>query len=232
MSKVKFTFILSILMASIISVDGAVGLIHSEQMPVDNRYDANLHPKMVRMMSDFKAVVSPIVDEKIGVCHLVHAPEQGNVLHHFLEGCLLKEAGAYSALPIHGALINKGGIRADMKNGDLFVRDVFNLLPFENEMVVVELKGNLLLKIVKQVRLYSSLSKMNIQTIDPNAIYRLVTLDYLTEGNGGMTLLKEAERVIPLRMKARDACIRQIKALTTENHSIDIFSPDAILDKP
>ena len=48
------------------------------------------------------------------------------------------------------AFQNMGGLRADVPSGDITARDVFGVLPFGNELVVVSMPGSLLRRIVER----------------------------------------------------------------------------------
>jgi 5'-nucleotidase/UDP-sugar diphosphatase len=40
------------------------------------------------------------------------------------------------------AVTNKGGVRADLESGDVTFSSVFNILPFDNNIIVVEVNGS------------------------------------------------------------------------------------------
>jgi 5'-nucleotidase / UDP-sugar diphosphatase len=48
------------------------------------------------------------------------------------------------------AFQNLGGLRADMIAGDVTARDVFNVLPFGNELVVAKMPGELLIRVMER----------------------------------------------------------------------------------
>ena len=53
-------------------------------------------------------------------------------------------------LNAHMAVINAGGIRRDILSGDLTVGDIYELLPFENTLVIAELTGEVIRDILDQ----------------------------------------------------------------------------------
>ena len=110
------------------------------------------------------------------------------------------------------AISNFGGIRADIKAGPVTPRDVFQVLPFGNSLVVFQMTGAFLKEVVEsrirgnhrgiaigggKVEYEASREDGNKITffqvgdypIYPEKDYRVVTTDYLGEGNSGMELL-------------------------------------------
>jgi 5'-nucleotidase / UDP-sugar diphosphatase len=134
------------------------------------------------------------------------------------------------------AITNKGGVRTDLPAGHITPRDVFNVLPFDNTLCAVNVTGQFLKDLMEDKvayggsGLYVSGMKIKIdrdkprgervvsldvggQPYVPDKSYRLVTIDYLLEGNSGM------EALTPLRDQAaiesgtymRDAVIEYIR---------------------
>jgi 2',3'-cyclic-nucleotide 2'-phosphodiesterase (5'-nucleotidase family) len=42
---------------------------------------------------------------------------------------------------VDAALINIGGIRTTIGKGDILLKSVFEVMPFENEVIIVKMKG-------------------------------------------------------------------------------------------
>ncbi len=108
--------------------------------------------------------------------------------------------------------MNKGGIRNNLPKGDITQGSVIDIAPFDNSIVVMEIKGSDLLDNfaimaaqdgqgvsgnVKAVYDPNTF-ELNSVTIDgkkinPNATYTLATIDYLAAGNDYMTPLKNGK---------------------------------------
>ena len=107
---------------------------------------------------------------------------------------------------------NLGGLRANVPAGDITARDVFSILPFGNELVVVDMDGAMIRRIVErkvrgksggicisgaQVRFNKSRPDMNRvcsfliggEPLDPKKIYKVVATSFLMEGNSGLDFL-------------------------------------------
>lgn len=148
-------------------------------------------------------------------------------------------------VPVAVAITNAGGLRKnEIAAGDLRASDLFELLPFENALVAVEVTGADLLKLLPAV-VRDAQSGARIQykwndqnrpefisgklldenpremEIDPNKIYTIVTIDYLLKvGGGPYAFLKEAKSIKPLNITIRDAVIDYVKNETAAGRTI------------
>ena len=122
--------------------------------------------------------------------------------------------------------------------------DVYQLLPFENALVALDLTGEQLLSFLNVVvshRDAQSGARITYRTndkkenevvavrlglagaekeIDPRATYTIVTIDYLVSRGGDYSLLKEAKNVRPLGLTMRDAVLDYVKAETAAGRNI------------
>jgi len=135
-------------------------------------------------------------------------------------------------------LLNHGGIRSVLSKGNVTKRTAFQLMPFENSVVVVALKGIQVTSIVdylktkKRAHPISKLklvldknfnvfeAKINEKKIDENRTYYVATNDYLYNG-GDMTFFKTNDSLYVLNYKIRNALIDKFKKLDTINPVID-----------
>lgn len=118
------------------------------------------------------------------------------------------------------AVINIGGIRANIGKGDIMIRNIFEVMPFENEIVIVKMKGydmqglfdyyeknqknNPVSKIYIETqdnKLIKSL--INNQEISPTKDYYIATSDYLALGGDNMRFFAKGE-IISTGLKMRD----------------------------
>ena len=166
-------------------------------------------------------------------------------LGNFVTDAILREAIQRSGKNVVLALSNAGGLRKiEIAAGPLRVSDIFELLPFENSLLLVDLSGAQILKILQSgtrdpragVRVryrWNAQNRTEVisaklvdqqrheSEIDPNAIYSVVTIDYLYNlKSGTYAVLQEAKEVKPLNTTLRDAVLNYVKEETAAGRSI------------
>lgn len=136
-------------------------------------------------------------------------------------------------------LLNHGGIRAIISKGNITTRTAYELMPFENSIVVVALKGtqiNSLIKYLIRAKRAHPISKLKLvldkdynvsealingKKIDSAKTYYVATNDYLYNGGDRMTFFKPNDSLYVLNYKLRNALIDTFKKIDTINPVID-----------
>lgn len=142
-------------------------------------------------------------------------------------------------IPVDMAIMNHGGIRAAISKGPVSERTAYEVMPFENGLVVVALKGTTVEKMVEflinagvphpisglKIRLDSEgrLESLRIQgePLDPNKTYYVATSDYLIGGGDGMTFFQEYEALYKTDYKIRNAMVDYFKEIDTLRSRVD-----------
>ncbi len=130
-------------------------------------------------------------------------------------------------------LLNHGGIRSDISKGMVSARTAYEVMPFENQIVVVELNGKSIRELVRflinsdqphpisgiQVILdnKNKLQSVNIHGIpfDENRTYHVATSDYLLNGGDAMGFFKESLKTMNLNYLIRNAMIDYFGSVDT-----------------
>jgi 2',3'-cyclic-nucleotide 2'-phosphodiesterase (5'-nucleotidase family) len=131
-------------------------------------------------------------------------------------------------------LLNHGGIRAVIAKGDVTTRTAFEVMPFENSLVIVGLTGKEIktlaeyfIKEKKPHPLYGmkifidkanfQIKKIEInnQTLNENQVYYVATSDYLANGGDNMIFLKESTIKFDMDYKLRNMMIDYFKKVDT-----------------
>ncbi len=166
-------------------------------------------------------------------------------LGNFVTDAVRAQAEARLKKPVTLVIMNSGGLRKnEISPGELRASDIFELLPFENALVALEVNGAQLAKLLAVVtrdaqagaRIQFKWNDQNRaefisgkivddsgqeQEIDPQKIYTVVTIDYLLRlGSGSYALLQEAKSQTPLNVTLRDAVMDYVKAETAAGRSI------------
>jgi 2',3'-cyclic-nucleotide 2'-phosphodiesterase (5'-nucleotidase family) len=130
-------------------------------------------------------------------------------------------------------VLNHGGLRIPViYKGEISIRTVFELLPFENMLVMVELKGEDCQKlfdliadskgapvagitmIIKNGK--AEEVKINGENFDPNKTYKILTSDYIANGGDHADMMKNAVSTFQYDIKLRDAVIQELRLLTKD----------------
>ena len=174
-------------------------------------------------------------------------------LGNFVTDGILTEARLTLGNSVNLAVTNAGGLRKNtIAEGELRQRDIFELLPFENALVEFDLTGAQVLTLLKQVVSHRDaqsgarikyvndadnrpqLDSVRLlvdgqeQEIDPNAIYKVICIDYLwkrnsatvSETEGNYSVLGQAKKIEPLGLTIRDAIIDYVKRETAAGRDI------------
>ena len=137
------------------------------------------------------------------------------------------------------SMFNYGGIRASISKGAVTNKNPFELMPFENNLVVVELSGKKIMELVdyfiknksahplsKNIELLINTDasyqlKINNQKFDPTENYFVLTSDYLQSGGDNMDFFKNPISLFKTDYKMRHAIIDEFKSLDTLRASVD-----------
>lgn len=134
-----------------------------------------------------------------------------------------------TGLTIDACLLNQGGIRSIISQGEVTTRTAFEVMPFENSAVVLELKGSDILQMAQYIineRLPHPLAQIDIyinsqqeiqkviingNVVDPTQTYYVVTNDYLALGGDRMDFFKNATHKYVMDYKLRNVLLDYFK---------------------
>jgi 5'-nucleotidase len=136
------------------------------------------------------------------------------------------------------ALFNYGGIRAGITKGDIKTENAFQLMPFENSLVVVELTSEKIKELVsyllnnkrahplsKQINLSITDTGYNLtinnEPLNDSKTYFVLTSDYLQNGGDRMDFFKNPVSIGNLDYKLRNAIIDYFKEIDTIKVKLD-----------
>jgi 2',3'-cyclic-nucleotide 2'-phosphodiesterase (5'-nucleotidase family) len=132
-------------------------------------------------------------------------------------------------------VMTNGGLRTALPAGNITLGNVFELMPFENELVVLDAPG----PVVQQLFDYSAAAHMPIagavyavgpdkkpldiriggQPFDPTRHYTIALSDYLAGGGDHMEFLKAAQ-LNHTGLLLRSVIVNHIKALTAAGQPV------------
>lgn len=131
-------------------------------------------------------------------------------------------------------MLNHGGIRSIIPTGNVTTRTAFEIMPFENSIMIVGLTGKEVLElanyflsekkphplegiVIKTNSDYSKILSVEINNIPlkENSIYYIATSDYLANGGDSMNFFKNSTIKFDLDYKLRNLFIDYFKKIDT-----------------
>jgi len=209
----------------------------SSKIAVDNSLEPIADKNYTNYLIPFKQKIDKEMDVVIGsALENMSASKPESLLSNFNADIYLQTASEYLKYPADIAIVNLGGLRTQINEGDITVRKVFELMPFENELVILWLKGNKLYELlqgfapiggqgVSGVRFEIKNGKAeNIKVggipLDLKKTYTIATNDYLAAGNDKMPQLAQSEKSVFTGIKIRDLLLEYIKVETLKGNKI------------
>ncbi len=197
---------------------------------MDSTWDDRPDAGAAGLIAPYKAKVDSIMSSVVGGSDM--AMESGrpeSTLSNLIADILRMAAIPVLGRPADMGLINMGGIRAPLPEGNITTENVYEILPFENSLCVLTLKGSVLMQQfeniaarggegVSGVRIEISKDRRLLNAtvdgkpVDKDKLYTVSTVDYLAEGNDGMKALPQAvERECPPGATVRQLLMEYIK---------------------
>jgi 5'-nucleotidase/UDP-sugar diphosphatase len=103
-------------------------------------------------------------------------------------------------LAVDVAIVNSGGIRQSVPKGPIRMSTVYSVMPFDNRLVILEIKGSDLIQDLGNEEAVASGVTLGPKNryldgkknpIDPQKTYRIATIDYLYFGGAGFAFQKQ-----------------------------------------
>ncbi len=200
-----------------------------ERVEVTSQLDATPSEAAAAIVAPYKVRVDSIMAPVLGMSRVAMSKERPESLLGNWAADVMVEGGTATGLaPADMGLFNVGGLRNNMPEGIVRRGDILLISPFENYVVVLEMKGTDLLELMHNIaavggEAVSSSVRMEITSdgnllsctisgkeIDPHRTYTVATIDYLAEGNDKMTALKKAVKRHEIGLLAREVMMESV----------------------
>ena len=172
--------VLALAFASCSTAQYRVASVERSRILIDSRYDNSTDPEVVRTnnaLLERKKLVDAEMNPVQG-----HAAENlwvkrpESPLSNLLADILVWGGAKFNEQPDF-AVYNMGGIRAALSKGTVTRGNILDVAPFDNKICFLS-------------------ATINGKTVDPNAKYRVATLDYLAQGNDHMEAFRKKTDVV------------------------------------
>ena len=142
-------------------------------------------------------------------------------------------------------ILNNGGFRNSLNKGSITIGDVFQIMPFDNYLLILEIKGNEMNDLINYIKEKSTTNisrksgvplsgirvkisgdkvsrcMINNQMYDPLKTYKVLTTNYLASGGDDMDFLKNCKNIFNTKLLLRDVIIKYIEELGENNIKIN-----------
>ena len=202
--------------------------------------DAEIQKVITPLAAEIKATFDlPLVQAPQGLFRGRRGEE--NLLGYWVSDVMRQAAQNVLGSPVRFAITNAGGLRSNLRPGLLKVADIFEMMPFENELVVVELTGAEVIAVVKEGLVRrggepcSGVKAVVVGTpeaatytlvwedgspIDPASTVKVATSDYLYGGGDSIPTLKKGRKPFTTGVTLRQMLLDQCASLAKEKREL------------
>ncbi|MBR4828908.1 MAG: 5'-nucleotidase C-terminal domain-containing protein [Muribaculaceae bacterium] len=217
------------------------GEIVYNQIPVDESWDeaANSYTAMNEWLSLYRHGVDSIMNNPVGTSARF-MKNSSQAAQNWVSDATMDIIKELSGIKnIDCAIMNKGGIRADMPQGTVTEGVIGSMFPFDNRFVVLNMPGTELIECMKLMcarggdavsreihATYNEngeLIKASVKgkKIEPEKNYIVATIDYLANGGDYMTPMTSCVRLFVDTQKYGNHILNYIKNLEAAGKKID-----------
>lgn len=231
-------FIAAVLTAACAKKQYEVKSVEVARVEMDSAWEPAANTAMQALVDSLRAEMTGETQTVIGTAlRTLTKGKPQSLLSNFTADALFDYASGVWG-DVDFAVMNTGGIRSILNQGPITAGNMYEIFPFDNRIVLLELpgkaveeffdaiakkEGECLSKNIEAVIENKTVISLKIggKTIAGNRIYRVATVDYLAEGNDRMEALTKAVKVTDSNILLRDALIEHIKKQTAGNKAID-----------
>lgn len=187
---------------------------------VDKRLDDRIAPEAAAILYTYRQGVDSLKNMKIGRL-AQEFPSGSQILLNWVADAMHSMSSRLTDKPADLAIVNKGGIRRGLPAGHITKEMIMTMLPFDNKLVVMQLTGRDLLASIEVMKGRGGdgiSGGFDIERIDPDKTYTVVTIDYLAQGGDYMEPLTHGEIVTRSKKRLDETMIDYIEG--HHNHKI------------
>lgn len=205
---------------------------------LDTTYVAS-DPEINAMIAPYKAQLDEIMGQVlIENQEIMYKQKPNSALGNWMSDALIREAQKVYQEPVDFALQNHGGIRIpNLPQGEVTVGKMYELMPFENMLLVLHAKGDVVQLLAERVVEYGGWPVshelrieqddmeqvyvyINDVALDHNREYHFLIPDYIANGGDKCDFLKDQPRT-ELGLLLRDIFINDLKSLAAAGKKLE-----------
>lgn len=162
-------------------------------------------------------------------------------LSNWFVDALMAAAERLSGKKVSLGIVNFGGIRVDMPEGDVLLDDIMSMFPFKNNICYLELSGKDILALLQQLassgwqpvggarcrvrdgRLVSA--EIDGRPVEEDRYYGVATISFLLDGGDGIAVAKNSRNLRIFDEYILDVMLPYVRSLTAAGKPIE-YSTD------
>jgi 2',3'-cyclic-nucleotide 2'-phosphodiesterase (5'-nucleotidase family) len=201
----------------------------------DQKIESVILPFRTKLMHDMEEVLCISKDALFG-----GRPE--SPLTNFCADLILQESDSiclrkYPDIHVSGSMVNRGGLRVPIPKGEVKAQNMFELMPFENEIVFLRMSGVEMRQFIDHMasRGGEGVAGMRFgirenkgvnpeisgKPLDETKSYWLATSDYIANGGDGFEILSAVKERVSTGVKFRDMFINHLRAMGQKGITIE-----------
>lgn len=218
--------------------------IEGQQIPVTDSIPFN--EDIEDFIKPYRAHINKDLDSTLAYCVKTYSKNDGHLntaIGNFMADVVFEQGDpvfhSRTGKHIDMVLLNHGGIRSILSKGNVSARNAYELMPFDNSIVVVELRGEQVIELTQYLasrKKAHPISKLNLKVdnnynitsalikgepIAKEKIYNVATNDYLYNGGSHMDFFQINVGMHKLDYKIRNSLIDYFSKVDTINPVID-----------
>lgn len=252
MRQFRFSFLLLLILAFSACTTYHVGKTETANIHLDSLVTTPANAKMEAMIKPYRDKVNAGMTEVLCISsEALYGGRPESKLTNLFADLTLEESNRYCAekypkIKMDVSMINRGGLRTPLPKGEIRTSTMFEMMPFENEVVFLKLKGEVMLEFINHMASRGGEGVSGVRfgikndkalnpeiggkPLDNTQSYWLVTSDYIANGGDGSEILSKSSERIDTGIKARDMFIGYFKRLGKEGKTVTAKTDGRIYD--
>ncbi|MBC7566950.1 MAG: 5'-nucleotidase C-terminal domain-containing protein [Pedobacter sp.] len=206
----------------------------NNDLPVDSNIIKTYNPYKVQMEAEMNKVIA---HSNVLMSKVESDKNPESLLSNFFADATFHEAQKIDNNIDFAIPTSKGGLRMDISKGEVTMSNIFETMPFENELIVFTLSGTDTQNLINFIALNNGepVSGLRMKIVDKKPVnitikgkpfdasksYRILTTDYLAGGGDNFQSFKKPIDKKHLGLKVRTALINYVQNLEKEGKNIN-----------
>ncbi|MDX9881060.1 MAG: 5'-nucleotidase C-terminal domain-containing protein [Prolixibacteraceae bacterium] len=238
----KNILLLLILVGSVSCSTNKIGIVETitRNIPVTDSLSTE-NQILIELLSPYKQKLEADMSRVLAISdvEMIKGKPESNMTN-FMADLLLEEARNYCKRNMMEApsasYVNYGGIRSTLPRGEISMQKVFELMPFENTMMLLKISGENFQKMADMIAQREgegvagikmgirdkSVSSLLVggEKFDAGKSYWIVTNDYIAGGGDNMTMFLQPESLVSTGITIRDIIVSHLENKTKNGQHI------------